>query len=90
MSKRTLNFSPNPIICAKLMEITLDDDIVEDIIITGSCPGSSQAMRALTKGMDYKDVVERLQGIDCQRKGTSCADQLAQALILLSRKPVKF
>ena len=34
----------------------------------------------LVKGMDAKDAVDRLKGIDCRGRGTSCPDQLSKAL----------
>ena len=30
--------------------------------------------------MEVKEAISRLEGIDCNGKGTSCPDQLAQAL----------
>ena len=46
----------------------------------GGCMGNQAGIRALTRGMKIADVIERLKGIDCGGKGTSCPDQLARAL----------
>lgn len=86
MSKRTLNFTPDPVVCARLIEVTLNGDMIDDVIITGGCPGNGQALRSLLRGMNREFAAARLKGIDCQRKGTSCADQLADALIKLGNK----
>ena len=47
----------------------------------GGCSGNTQGVAALAKGMKVTDIVERLQGIRCGSKPTSCPDQLAKALI---------
>lgn len=47
---------------------------------TGGCNGNLQGLSALVKGMRPDDVVERLKGIKCGTKPTSCPDQLAEAL----------
>lgn len=86
MSKKTLNFTPNPVVCARLIEITLNGEMIDEVIITGGCPGNSLALKSLLRGMDRQFAIARLKGIDCQRKGTSCADQLADALIELGKK----
>ena len=33
------------------------------------------------KGMNIDEAIEKLQGIDCRGKGTSCPDQLSKALV---------
>lgn len=66
--------------CSKSIEIDLEDGIVKNIQFQGGCHGNTQGIAALVKGMAVKDVIARLQGIDCKGKGTSCPDQLARAL----------
>ena len=46
----------------------------------GGCNGNLKALAALTEGMTVDQVCERLKGITCGLKNTSCSDQLAQAL----------
>ena len=45
----------------------------------GGCPGNTQGVAALVRGMKAEEVIARCQGIQC-RNGTSCPDQLARAL----------
>ena len=45
------------------------------------CDGNTQGVARLIEGMDINEAIERLEGIDCRGRGTSCPDQLAQALI---------
>jgi uncharacterized protein (TIGR03905 family) len=66
--------------CSQLIEIEVDDGIIKRVEFTGGCPGNLIAIAELTKGMKVSDAVERLDGIKCGDKKTSCADQLAQAL----------
>ena len=45
----------------------------------GGCTGNTQGVARLVVGRKVKDVIAMLKGIQC-RNGTSCPDQLAQAL----------
>lgn len=66
--------------CSQLMEIKTDGDTVTDVKIIGGCSGNGQGVSKLVAGMKIDDVIERLDGIRCGFKPTSCPDQLAQAL----------
>ena len=46
----------------------------------GGCNGNLKGIGALVEGMDVQEVIERIEGIHCGMKSTSCPDQLAQAL----------
>lgn len=73
------DFSPKGV-CARRLEFELDGDIVKNVQFMGGCNGNLKALAALTEGMTVDQVRERLQGITCGLKNTSCSDQLAQAL----------
>ncbi len=66
--------------CSKVIEVSVDGDVIKSVRFYGGCPGNTQGVAALAKGMRVKDVIERLKGIDCGGRGTSCPDQLAHAL----------
>lgn len=66
--------------CARNIEFELDDDIVKNVRFEGGCQGNAKGVAALTNGMSKNVVIERLKGIDCGGRGTSCPDQLALAL----------
>ncbi len=66
--------------CSRMIHITVEDGIVTDVSFMGGCHGNTQGVAALVKGMAAKDVIARLDGIDCGGRGTSCPDQLAKAL----------
>ena len=73
------DFSPKGV-CARRLEFELDGDIVKNVQFMGGCNGNLKALAALTEGMTVDQVYERLKGITCGLKNTSCSDQLAQAL----------
>ena len=64
-----------------MMQIAIDGDVVADLQVIGGCHGNLQGISQLIKGMKIDDVINRLSKIDCRGRGTSCPDQLAQALI---------
>ncbi|MDU5262209.1 MAG: TIGR03905 family TSCPD domain-containing protein, partial [Clostridium celatum] len=45
------------------------------------CPGNLFGISMLVKGMNIDEAIQKLQGIDCRGRGTSCPDQLSKALI---------
>lgn len=75
----TYEFTPKGV-CSRKMEITIDDGKLTNLAVTGGCNGNLKGISALVKGMTVDEVIQRLDGIDCGGKGTSCPDQLANAL----------
>ena len=66
--------------CSQLIEIEVENDMIHKVKYTGGCPGNLLAIGVLVKGMKITEAIEKLEGIKCGNKKTSCADQLAQAL----------
>lgn len=75
----TIEFTPQGV-CSRQMIIEVEDGIVTNVKVIGGCNGNLQGISSLVKGMKVEDVIKRLDGIKCGMKGTSCPDQLAQAL----------
>ena len=46
----------------------------------GGCPGNTVGLASVLRGMDVDEAINRLSGIPCGNRDTSCPDQLAQAL----------
>ncbi len=67
-------------VCAREIVIDVVDDVIESVKYIGGCNGNTQGVAALVKGMSVDEAIERLSGIKCGFKQTSCPDQLAQAL----------
>ena len=66
--------------CSRLIKFDVDGDKVKDVQFVMGCHGNTQGVAKLVEGMDIHEVIRRLKGIDCNGRGTSCPDQLAQAL----------
>lgn len=66
--------------CSSLIEIQTEQGIVEDVRFQGGCNGNLKGICSLVKGMPVEEVIQRLEGIRCGARPTSCPDQLAQAL----------
>lgn len=67
-------------VCAISIEIEIENNVVESVKYSGGCHGNLQGISALVKGMSVDEVIEKLEGIRCGFKATSCPDQLAKAL----------
>ncbi len=67
-------------VCSRQIEIELNGDIVENVKFLGGCSGNTQGVASLVKGMNAQEAIERLRGIRCGARPTSCPDQLAIAL----------
>ena len=67
-------------VCARGIELEVENGIVNDIKFIGGCSGNTQGIASLVKGMNVEEVKRRLRGIRCGAKSTSCPDQLAQIL----------
>ena len=65
-----------------LFDVYEEDGVkkVKDVQFVGGCHGNTQGIAKLVEGMKVEDVIERLSGVMCGNKGTSCPDQLANAL----------
>ena len=76
----TYEFSPRGV-CSRKMRVELDEQgVISSLQVEGGCSGNLQGISALVKGMSATEAVERLKGIRCGFKNTSCPDQLAQGL----------
>lgn len=70
-------------VCAKNISFAVEDGCVKSVRFTGGCPGNLEAISALVEGMSVEEVKQKLAGIRCGNKLTSCPDQLVQALSAL-------
>lgn len=67
-------------VCSRRMLIQVEDGIVTDLQIEGGCNGNLKGIVQLVKGLPAQEVINKLEGIHCGLKPTSCPDQLATAL----------
>ena len=66
--------------CARQVKFDVEDGVVSAVQFFGGCNGNLKGLAKLADGMKVEDVIERLSGIQCGFKSTSCPDQLAKAL----------
>lgn len=71
--------------CSRLIELTAEDGRLTDVRFVGGCDGNLKGIRQLVVGMKLEDVRQKLQGIRCGSKPTSCPDQLSRAVDHLLR-----
>lgn len=68
-------------VCSQQMQVEIDEEgIIRELQVLGGCHGNLQGIAALVRGMSAREAMERLQGIRCGFKNTSCPDQLARNL----------
>ncbi len=67
-------------VCSRMIEVEIEDDVIVSCKFVGGCSGNTQGVSKLVIGMDVNDAIEKLEGINCGGRGTSCPDQLANAL----------
>ena len=75
----TIQYTPKGV-CSQRMEIDVEDGAIQEVRVLGGCSGNLQGLTSLLKGMRVEDAIQRMEGIQCGMKSTSCPDQLAQAL----------
>lgn len=67
-------------VCARSIEIDVENNVIRNVRFIGGCSGNTQGVAALLIGMTVDEAINRLSGLRCGFKPTSCPDQLATAL----------
>ena len=66
--------------CSQAIDVEVENGIITHVKFIGGCNGNTQGDAALVTGMKATDAIEKLEGIQCGMRSTSCPDQLAKAL----------
>ena len=66
--------------CSQRIIFDMDDNIVTNVQFIGGCNGNLKGIGSLVEGMNADEIIEKLSGIRCGMKATSCPDQLAAAI----------
>lgn len=74
--------------CSSAIEFEIEDGILKDIRFVGGCQGNTTGVAALAKGLPVEEVIDKLSGIQCGFRGTSCPDQLSKALMEYKKKSI--
>lgn len=76
------HFSYTPCgVCSRNISFDIKDGKIFNVQFVGGCMGNLTAISKLIEGKDAKEIAAVLNGNDCRGKGTSCADQLAKAIL---------
>ena len=66
--------------CSRSITFDIEDGVVRNVQFEGGCNGNLKGIGAIVDGMKVEDVIDKLSGIRCGFKPTSCPDQLSIAL----------
>ena len=67
-------------VCSSEISFEIEDNIIKNVSFKGGCDGNLSGISRLVVGMSVDEVIERLNGVTCGSKSTSCPDQLSLAL----------
>ncbi len=73
-------YETSPQVCSSRIMIETDGTKIVKVNFVGGCNGNTQGVARLVEGMEIDEVIERLSGIRCGSKQTSCPAELAKAL----------
>lgn len=68
-------------ICCRTITFKSENNIISDIHFEGGCNGNLKMIAKLLEGMTNKEIADKCGGNTCGTKQTSCADQLAKAML---------
>lgn len=69
-------------VCSRLISFDLDEEgKIHNLGFLSGCNGNLKAISKLCEGKSAKEIADLLYGNTCGMKNTSCADQLAKAII---------
>lgn len=75
----TIEYTPRGT-CSRQFHIEVEEGVIRSVQVVGGCDGNLKGISSLLKGMKVEDAIQRMEGIRCGIKSTSCPDQIAQAL----------
>ena len=75
----TYTYTPTGV-CSSKIDLELENGVIRSVVFTGGCNGNLQAIPKLVEGLTIEQVEEKIGGIQCGWKPTSCPDQLSKAL----------
>ena len=67
-------------VCSHSILIETEASIITALSFKGGCNGNLQGISTLAIGQRPQDLIDKLAGITCGLKHTSCPDQLSRAL----------
>ena len=74
-------YRPNGVCSSEMIFIIDENNNIQDLKVIGGCNGNLKGISELLKGMNIDDVINKLSGIKCGFRNTSCPDQISKALL---------
>lgn len=75
----TYKYTPKQV-CPVAILVDMEGDVLKKAEFIGGCDGNHKGLTALAEGMRYEQIREKLSGIRCGLRQTSCPDQLVKAV----------
>lgn len=66
--------------CSSSTTVTIEDGIITSCSVQGGCNGNLKGICSLLVGMKAEEAVEKMSGIKCGFKNTSCPDQISKCI----------
>lgn len=66
--------------CSSKIDFDINGNVITNVHFTGGCNGNTKGVASLVDGLTVEQIEERLKGIQCGMRGTSCVDQLSRAV----------
>lgn len=66
--------------CSMYIDVEVEGNVLKNAEFYGGCNGNLQGISALVSGHTYDEIKDKLSGIKCGYKATSCPDQLVKAM----------
>ncbi len=66
--------------CSRFIRFDIEGNVIRDISFEGGCNGNLKAISKLLEGATVEQIEEKLLGLTCGSRPTSCSDQLAKAV----------
>ncbi len=77
----TIEYTPQGVCSRKIIIDVDENNIVTSVQFIGGCSGNTQGVSILAAGRSVDELIEKLSGIRCGMKETSCPAQFAKALM---------
>jgi uncharacterized protein (TIGR03905 family) len=66
--------------CSTAIHFDIREGKVYSVSFDDGCAGNLKSLSILAEGMEAEELIKKLKGVRCGKKGTSCGDQFARAL----------
>lgn len=79
-----MSYKPSGV-CVKEIKLEVEDNILKNVEFIGGCPGNLALLKKLIEGKDINEIIEKIDGVRCGDKQTSCSMQLCNALRMIKK-----